>query len=137
MPLDGVEQMLTTVAERTPDAFIWPPGATPVLKPSLAETERRIGRLVLRRERQLRAAGFRSGRSRPRVLEIGYTSGGHSLAAFERLGFEVAGVDNYYDGVFDESLLPRFVLREQAGADVELLVGDITLDDTLAGASST
>ena len=60
------------------------------------------------------------------MLEIGYTSGGHSLAAFERLGFEVSGVDNYYDGVVRRSrcsLASSCTIRPDA--DVELLVGDI------------
>ena len=132
LPLDEIEDLLTTAAKRTPQSFLWSDHAPPVLKPSVADTERRIGRLVLRRERQLRAVGFRSGRDRPRLLEIGYTSGGHSLAAFERLGFEVAGVDNYYDGVAEESDLPHFTMR-QAGSHAELLVGDISDPETLTG----
>jgi len=106
LPLDEIEDLLTGVARRTPDSFLWSEGSPPLLKPTRGETERRIWRLVQRRERQLRAAGFRSGRNRPRVLEIGYTSGGHSLAAFERLGFEVTGIDNYYDGVVDRPTSP-------------------------------
>ena len=32
----------------------------------------------------------------PKVLEIGYISGGYSLFALERLGFQAFGIDNFY-----------------------------------------
>ena len=32
----------------------------------------------------------------PKVLEIGYISGGYSLFAFERLGFQAFGIDNFF-----------------------------------------
>ncbi len=133
LPLSDAAELLETVAARRSEAFFWPEGSPPFLRPSLAETERRIGRLVLRRDRQLRGSGFRTDRSRPRLLEIGFTSGGHSLAAFERLGFDVTAVDNYYDGSRDESALPTYVLRELANSRAELVVGDISSETTLEG----
>ena len=131
--LAEAEATLRSVADRHPEAMLAPTGGPPVPRPSRAETEQRIGRLMLRRDRQLRAARFRSDRSRPRVLEIGYTSGGHSLAAFERLGFEVTGVDNFYDGVMDQNPLPGYILHDLAASRVELVVGDVTDDEVLAG----
>lgn len=59
------------------------------------------------------------------VLEIGYVSGGLSLYALERLGHRVVGCDNYVDGShFDVAKYPH-AIRELAGAEAELLHGDI------------
>jgi SAM-dependent methyltransferase len=131
--LADIQAMLEAVADRHPEAVLVPPAGPPVARPSRSDTEQLIGRLMLRRDRQLRAARFRSDRARPRVLEIGYTSGGHSLAAFERLGFDVTGVDNFYDGAMEQNPLPGHVLHDLAGSHVELVVGDMTSDEVLAG----
>ena len=59
------------------------------------------------------------------VLEIGYTSGGETIIAFERLGFKAHGIDNfYYDAV--KSTSRHDVIREQTGTKVNFVVGDIT-----------
>ncbi len=131
--LAEIDTMLESVAERHPEAVLTPAGGRPVPRPTRSETERRIGRLMLRRDRQLRAARFQCQRARPRVLEIGYTSGGHSLAAFERLGFEVTGIDNFYDGAMEQNPLPGYVVHDLAASRAELVVGDINSDEALAG----
>ena len=135
-----LEATLREVARRLPSRFTPPTaetetegGPVPRLLPSRDETERRVDAIALLRARQLRAIDFRSSATRPRVLEIGYTSGGHSLAAFERLGFDVVGIDNFYDGVVDGSPLPEHILRTLLHSAAALEIGDICHEDTLDG----
>lgn len=61
-----------------------------------------------------------------RVLEIGFVSGGYSLFALEKLGFEVSGIDNFYDGI-DEGFdtLPNYI-KSTIESKVEFNYGDIT-----------
>lgn len=60
-----------------------------------------------------------------KVLEIGYESGGHSLFALEKLGFDVTGIDNGYSGLRSVSLLPEKV-QKTINSNVKFTVGDIT-----------
>jgi SAM-dependent methyltransferase len=134
-PLAEIAERLGAVADRMPEAFIWPqPGGAPVLKPTPAAIERRINRLMVRRQRQLRGLRMPTDRGRPlRVLEIGFISGGYSLVAFERLGFDVTGLDNFYDGALDQRALPEHVVRDVCRSDVRLVIGDAASPTTLAG----
>ena len=59
------------------------------------------------------------------VLEIGFTTGGHSIFAFEQLGFRAYGIDNYYGGLLGESTLHGYI-SSVIGSKAELVVGDIT-----------
>ena len=63
--------------------------------------------------------------SRPRLLEIGFISGGYSLFGFEALDFEVYGVDNGYGGIESENNLPKY-LKTKVGSNVGFEFGDIT-----------
>ena len=132
---DELDATLRAVARRIPDRFTTPTteAELPRALPTLEETDRRVDAIALLRARQLRSIGFRSAATRPRVLEIGYTSGGHSLAAFERLGFDVVGIDNFYDGVGAGSPLPGHILRTLLHSAAALEIGDICRDDTLDG----
>ena len=61
----------------------------------------------------------------PKILEIGFISGGHSLFAFEKLGFDVYGVDNSYSGLVKNNFsvdLNKKILNSK----VKLTNGDIT-----------
>jgi SAM-dependent methyltransferase len=60
-----------------------------------------------------------------RVLEIGYTSGGLSQIGFEKLGFDVCGLDYFFDGKVPES--GRHVINKRIlNSNVEYHAGDIT-----------
>lgn len=74
-----------------------------------------------------------SGRS-PKVLEIGYISGGESLVAFERLGFETHGIDYFFDGQFDEVQPWKFV-QHVTGTKTGFHVGDITQETSFEAGS--
>lgn len=62
---------------------------------------------------------------KPKLLEIGYTSGGASIFAFEKMGFKVSGIDYFFDnsvrGVGRED-----VFREKLKSTADFRVGDIT-----------
>jgi ubiquinone/menaquinone biosynthesis C-methylase UbiE len=58
------------------------------------------------------------------ILEIGFTTGGHSIFGFEQLGFKAHGIDNYYGGLFDQQTLHGFN-KSALGSQVQFVVGDI------------
>lgn len=59
------------------------------------------------------------------ILEIGYESGGHSLFALEKLGFNVCGIDNGYSGLRLVSALPQKI-KESINSNAQFVLGDIT-----------
>ena len=61
-----------------------------------------------------------------KILEIGYSTGGHSLIAFERMGFKVSGIDNFYDGNFKPIILDHKKISEQIKNNVNFIEGDIS-----------
>ena len=60
------------------------------------------------------------------ILEIGFVSGGHSIIAFEKLGFNSFGIDNFYDGNFENSLLPYLDVKNQLKSKSTFIKGDIS-----------
>lgn len=59
------------------------------------------------------------------ILEIGYESGGHSLFALEKLGFNVTGIDNGYSGLRLVSLIPEKI-KKSINSNAQFVLGDIT-----------
>lgn len=60
-----------------------------------------------------------------RILEIGFTTGGHSIFGIEQLGFRAVGIDNYYGGLLGESTKHGHN-KLLLGSHAEFVVGDIT-----------
>lgn len=60
-----------------------------------------------------------------RILEVGFTSGGHSLFAFERLGFDVVGLDNAYDGLMATPVIHNHLAR-RLGSKAQFVFADAT-----------
>lgn len=60
-----------------------------------------------------------------KVLEIGYTSGGESIIAFEKCGLQSIGIDNYYGDAVDATNRHECVKRN-APSKTTFLKGDIT-----------
>ena len=74
---------------------------------------------------QLAAAGIFRIPRHATILEIGYTTGGHSIFAFEQLGFTAVGIDNYYGGLIGAQTLHgnnKQILKSSATFEI----GDIT-----------
>ena len=60
-----------------------------------------------------------------KLLEIGYISGGFSIFAFENLGFDAYGIDNFYGNETRKSPLPEYI-KKKTGSSVRFISGDIT-----------
>jgi len=60
------------------------------------------------------------------ILEIGYVSGGHSIMAFQELGFNSFGIDNFYDGNFSNDCQPYKDVKNQLNSNSNFIVGDIS-----------
>jgi|CXWL01.1.fsa_nt_gi ubiquinone/menaquinone biosynthesis C-methylase UbiE len=118
------------VSMRYPDLFI--PGSLespegPVLRPSKQELLQVTS--VFRCQhasmlQQLSAAGIVRVPAGASVLEIGFTTGGHSTFAWEQLGFRSFGVDNYYGGLLGESSLHEYCKR-MLRSSTDFRVGDM------------
>lgn len=59
------------------------------------------------------------------MLEIGFVSGGYSLFAFEKLGFDCTGLDNFYGGIIDGCQTPDYN-KSRLSSSVNFCAGDIT-----------
>lgn len=100
-----------------------------VLRPDAREVSKRVTVEFNAHKRHLKGlkhmkwASQMSGR--PRVLEVGFISGGESLVAFEQLGMEAHGVDYFYGGQFDGVQRWQLV-RDITNTQVDFHVGDIT-----------
>jgi SAM-dependent methyltransferase len=60
-----------------------------------------------------------------RVLEIGFTTGGYSIDAWDRLGFRVTGIDNSYDGA-SAPPTAHLHIAERLRARPTFVFGDMT-----------
>jgi SAM-dependent methyltransferase len=100
----------------------------PEFQPDEAKTRSAID--VYRRRhaamfRKLSAAGAYNVTAGASILEIGYISGGHSIQAFEQLGFRASGIDNYYSGLADRTYLHQYI-KELTRSQAHYFHGDIT-----------
>lgn len=98
-----------------------------VLKPTRAEVESKIEKGM--RGHSARLAEISSlGIEVPvgsSIMEIGFISGGESIVAFERMGFNGSGIDYFYDGAFDGNHRYREVQR-LTDTQVRFVAGDLT-----------
>jgi len=130
VPLDEAIEFAQPYADRHPDLFINRKVGRlgkRVLKPKADKVAKSIETIAAahrRKLQRLRSQGFHPS-SRPRVLEIGYISGGESVVAFERLGFEAHGIDYFYAGQFEEIQRWELIL-DLTGTKVGFHLGDIT-----------
>jgi len=130
--LSEIEEVTRRVAVQYQDLF-FPESIQPFFQPVFIPSDNEIrSRLTSCREnhRILFSKLARFGvelptQEVPKVLEIGYISGGYSLFAFERLGFQAFGIDNFYGDNTRKSPLPHFI-KERTAAAVDFRTGDIT-----------
>ena len=132
-PLHEIEGHLITVLGRGGAEQLFIPESlkkpnSQVLAPSDKQIEHTIkGNLQNHRNHfsTLKSLGLFQFKPELKLLEIGYSSGGYSLFAFERMGFKPTGIDNYYGGIIDRDLLPIF-LKNKIGSYVNFTKGDIS-----------
>ena len=107
--------------------------------PLKKESEKRIG-LFLKRYKdlffELKQKNLYNISRGDNLLEIGYESGGHSMFALEKLGFNVTGIDNGYSGLRNISTLPESI-KESIGSSVKFTIGDITKNTSVISNSMT
>jgi ubiquinone/menaquinone biosynthesis C-methylase UbiE len=60
-----------------------------------------------------------------KILEIGFISGGYSIFAFERLGYQSFGIDNFYGNIERKNPTPEYI-KQEIGSSVKFIRGDIT-----------
>jgi SAM-dependent methyltransferase len=60
-----------------------------------------------------------------KVLEIGYAYGGYSINAWEKLGFQITGIDDAYDGTAEPPAL-HLHIASRLGTRPTFVYGDIT-----------
>lgn len=68
---------------------------------------------------------LKQGEKSLKVLEIGYTSGGTSLIAFENLGAEAHGIDYFFAETVDRGSRHEYI-KNLLGSNVQYHFGDIT-----------
>lgn len=69
-----------------------------------------------------------------KILEIGFATGGHSINAWEKLGFHATGIDDAYDGTAEPPALHMHIARK-LGTKPTFVYGDITKQTQFADAS--
>lgn len=94
-------------------------------EPRLRETTAMHRRRHASMFQQLSAAGIFSIPRGASILEIGFISGGHSIFAFEQLGFRAFGIDNCYGGLVGEMSVHGYN-KTLLDSRAELVSGDIT-----------
>jgi ubiquinone/menaquinone biosynthesis C-methylase UbiE len=131
--LDLVAQLLVRVSHRlAPETQGVPERAELIpLNPDLAA--RMANEISVLRSRLIRVHEFAAPISPGcKVLEIGFATGGHSINAWEKLGFRATGIDDAYDGTAEPPALHMHIAR-RLGTHPTFVYGDITkqtqLDD--------
>ena len=64
--------------------------------------------------------------TKPKILEIGYETGGISIFAFEKLGFQAFGIDNNHDGLVNSAINKVNRNKKLVNSNSKFVVGDIT-----------
>jgi SAM-dependent methyltransferase len=130
-PLPSQIEFARTVAARLPGLFM-PGWETDAEGPILRQREEDLRRIVGKFEAQHRkmfklfaAADVLHLKPSASVLEIGYTTGGHSIFAFERLGLTAHGVDNFYEGITSDASQWKSSAT-LLGSKADFRFGDIT-----------
>lgn len=128
VPIDETRAAARAAADRSPAFALRGDGlADPVFRPSDARLAADIGKFVGWNRAILERAFAHADLAPPaaaRLLEIGFSSGGHSQFAFERLGFQVAGLDSAYDGTMAPPML-HADLRARLGSRARFEYGDL------------
>jgi len=138
VPMEEVRSVLAPFIEKYQDLFLSsqiPNMGRRLLTPTKDEVESLVALRKQENKAVLDKISNVSGTIKNKnILEIGYTSGGESLIAFERLGFKTYGLDNFYDKNFDTNSRHE-VVKKLAGARTEFLTGDITKETPIEASS--
>jgi len=130
MSIDEVDAYIQTIIPRI-ESHIIPESTqnqTPILKPTDTQITKTTD-IFLRSHRNLfldlKQQNIFATQPGQKLLEIGYYSGGYSLFALEKLGFQVCGVDNQYGGLVEAGALPGYI-KKKRNSQTAFHYGDIT-----------
>ena len=124
----NADSVVDQISLRLPHLFIpesIQSSKTPVLLPSTSHINKLVSLYRARHSsmlNQLKAASIIDLPSNPSLLEIGFTTGGHSTFAFEKLGFNAFAIDNYYGGLTGQSSLHE-INKKLISSDVDFVMG--------------
>lgn len=130
-PFETIRDHLAPYLDQHRDLFIStaiPHIGRRLLKPSPAATNAKVGQIaashtsLLHKIGRIVAAPPQAGE---KIMEIGFTSGGESIVAFEKIGFAAIGIDNFYDASI-EATSRHHIVTEQTGSKAHFMQGDIT-----------
>lgn len=111
--------------------------SSPVASPDDRTLHERVEECVTSLRYVLERARFFAGqtlRDEACALEIGFTSGGYSAFAFERMGFKATAIDNAYDGIQSRPHLHTH-LAKRLGSNTCFQFGDISKRTSFANGS--
>lgn len=128
---DAANEAAQAIARRLPELFI-PESMNdpecPLLRTTVGDPQKTVRFYAEKHAsmlKQLAAAKVVCIPDGASLLEIGFSSGGHSTFAFERLGLKASAIDNQYGGLIGDSALHEYNKRVLS-SKVEFRQGDIT-----------
>jgi ubiquinone/menaquinone biosynthesis C-methylase UbiE len=130
--LSEIEEVAKKAVSRNKKLFL-PESLEPVFQPQLIPSQHEILQKIAhhKKDHQVLFSKLKSFRVETKIhmpsklLEIGYISGGFSIFAFENLGFEAYGIDNFYGNEIGKSPLSEYI-KKKTGSLVRFISGDIT-----------
>lgn len=131
-PLSEIEAVAKKAVSRNKKLFL-PESLEPAFQPQLIPSQHEILQKIAHHQKdhrvlfsKLKSFGVEAKIRMPsKLLEIGYISGGFSIFAFENLGFEAYGIDNFYGNETRKSPLSEYI-KKKIGSSVRFITGDIT-----------
>jgi ubiquinone/menaquinone biosynthesis C-methylase UbiE len=131
-PLSEIEAVAKKAVSRNKKLFL-PASLEPVFQPQLIPSRHEILHKISHHKKahrvlfsKLKSFGIDAKIHLPgKLLEIGYISGGFSIFAFENLGFEAYGIDNFYGNETLRSPLSEYI-KKKTGSSARFISGDIT-----------
>lgn len=128
---DEIRARIQPYLERYEDLFIStkiPDIGKRLMKPSPDEVESVIRRKTKEHEylvEKISSLVEAPPKAGEKALEVGYTSGGQSVIALERAGFQAIGIDNFYHDSI-EAMKRHEYIADIVKTKTEFLVGDVT-----------
>lgn len=131
-PLDEAYQVLNKYLNKHADLFLSleiPVLDKRPLKPTSREIDLSLKKTIKNHKRFLKIARrtteFSSGNKPSKILEIGYTSGGESIIAFEKMGFDAHAIDYFFNDSVQQSTRHEYI-KKLTKSNVTFHVGDIS-----------
>jgi SAM-dependent methyltransferase len=124
--LDLIEQLLPRISHRLAPETRSNPERAELIPREDDLAARMSGEISILRSRLLRVREFAAPVPPGcKILEIGFASGGYSVNAWEKLGFQATGVDDAYDGTAEPPAL-HLHIAQRLGTRPTFVFGDIT-----------